>query len=133
MRGDVFYIRTRETNTGKFHWHVVLADEDDFVVVLAIITSKIDLQKKLARETGCPQETIVEFAADNYAPLTMPSCINCNRAFWIARSDFEEAKRAAGRRACGYPSFPERLLEKVYRGVKASRVVSPKMKTLIWG
>lgn len=133
MRGEVFHIRTRETNTGKFHWHVVLADEDDFVVVLAIITSKIDIQKELASRTGAPQETIVEFAADNYAPLTMRSCINCNRVFRIARSDFEEAKRVAGRRARGYPPFPERLLEKVYRGVKASREVSPKIKAIIWG
>ena len=132
MRGDVFFIRTRVTPSSKSHWHIVLADEDEFLVVLAVITSKIDWHKEFARQSGCPEETIVEFPPEIYAPLRVASCVNCNAVFKISKKDFEDAKRAEGKRATCCPSFPEGFLLKIVKGVKASPVVSDAVKRLIW-
>ena len=77
-------------------------------------------------------ETFVEIKEDEcvFLPRREESCVDCNRLIKISLENLIELIDSSNG-SCNYPKVEEALLERVIKGVRASRMVSTAIKATL--
>jgi hypothetical protein len=128
--GSIFYFQERSLTSAEPHFHIV-ANADPLgqqVLILTIVTSKVDKVKYLRRDRP---DTLVELSSSDLPKvLTKPSIIDCNRVTRVSLDEF-----------CGHwtrneiRSFaqdaPLVLRRAIRRAIHASDILAGEVKLLV--
>ena len=128
--GTVYYFEHRTLHSGEPHYFIIL-NSDPFsqeVLLMSVITSKIENQERNIKRAGHPEETLVKFTPADYSELRVESCVNCNKVFSKALVELIEQWGQIKRKPLDLPSS---ILEKILTGVELSPEVSEEEKAAI--
>lgn len=130
-QGTVYFMPHRGLTSPLPHYLAVVNRDplSDELLVLSVVTSSVALRRKIAAQRNQPAETIVEFGPSDYAPLSHPSCIDCNTLQTMTAAEFEREVLSGEARA--EPDLPPPVLARVLAGILASSRVRPELKALI--
>ena len=99
------------------------------LILLSLITSKVQKRLEIILKTGKPLSTIVQFGPEEYDELDRPSCVDCNTLKSVDASFFDHAVDLPNAHPCN--DLPAPLLKRIIDGILESPGVSPSLKTLI--
>lgn len=132
-QGTVYYMAQRSVTSPEPHYCIVLNRDpcSDNLIILSIVTSKVEKRKARARLMGESLETVVEIAPVEYAELKLPSAVDCNDVKMCDVEQFKVDIRQRGVRSCR--DIPAKTLKKIVSGVLMSRQVDEVLKSLVSG
>lgn len=128
--GTVYYFEHRELSSGESHYFIVLNSDpmNQKVLLMSVITSKVENQERRIKRAGHPEETLVKFSSEDYGELRVESCVNCNKIFSKPLAElvvqWPHIKKTP-------LDLPAGLIEQIIAGVEMSPEVSEEEKALI--
>lgn len=130
--GTVYYLKHRELDSAEPHYFIVLSNSPlkDKVVLMNVLTSKVENQRRRIIRRQLPAETLVEITPVEYSELTKESCVNCNQVFTKPLAEIIQLFPYMTKKP---NDLPKDLLRKILEGVEASPLVSETEKKLIRG
>ena len=132
-QGTVYYMPQRSLTSPEPHYCIVLNADPcaDEIIVLSIVTSKVEKRKARARLLGESQKTVVAFGPSEYGELKVLSAVDCNDVKRCDAGQFRTDIRQRGVRPCR--DIPRETLRKIVEGILASRQVDEMVKSLVRG
>ena len=124
--GSVYYFPHEALHSPESHFFVVI-NIDPFseqVILLVCSSSKIDKVKRCNKHNA--PETLVEIKREEYDDFTCDSILDCNTVF--PESIESLVQRLASNRLDRKSEMDIALVEKLRRGVLASRQIAPTIK-----
>lgn len=108
----------RNVQSPQPHYLVVLNANagTDKIIVLSVITSRVEESKRRAKLRGNAPESLIEFSSEDYWVLSKPSLIDCNACVPVPAHLFRQEARTAQRCA----NIPPALLARILEGVRRS-------------
>ena len=109
--GDVFYLEIPDVE--GIHYMVVVntCPQENEVIVLGVITSKVEKRKEFIRLAGKNPLSFVEF------DYKVHSAIDCNNLKTVAKKHLREKVKSGTARVAD--SLPESLMSKIFDGIIA--------------
>lgn len=109
--GDVFYLEISDVN--GIHYMVVVntCPQENEVIVLGVITSKVEKRKEFIRLTGKNPLSLVEF------DYKVHSAVDCNNLKEIPKSNLREKIKSG--KAIVSDSLPPSLMKLIFDGIIA--------------
>ena len=128
-RGTVYMMQHRDLKSADAHFLIVLNHDPcaDQVIVLSVVTSKVEKRRERIRMQGYPMETLVEIAVSEYSELRIDSAVDCNSALTMNADEFEHDSKMS--KAC--VDMPPEICDKIVTGVLSSPEVSAAIKKLL--
>lgn len=131
-QGAVFYMRHRDVGKGKEPHNCIVMNAEpgsDEVLILAIISSKIDQIEQRVENMNQSSETVVRISPSDYSPLKVDSVVDCNSP--QRESLFSLQTEAKAGMVKERPPIPPAILRKIIAGMKASKLVRPAYKAML--
>ena len=128
--GTVYYLEHRDLDSAEPHYFIVLNSDPltQRVLLMSVVTSKLEKQKRRIQRSGHPPETLVVLDPKDYSELTQKSCVNCNRVFSKPLAELVAQLSTFRKKPL---DLPQDLLEQIIHGVKASPEVAEEEKDLL--
>ena len=131
-QGAVYLMRHRSVTSPKPHFVVVMNEspDSDVVILLTVVTSKIDNVKRRLQMTGAEHYTAVDLSPKDEPFLSVDSIVNCNDCKECSREDFI-ADLSSSPDATYIGSISADSLSKMIVAALASNQVKPAQKLMI--
>ncbi len=133
-QGSVFNFRLEVDGSGrqsKNRYFVVLNHDpkSDAVLILLTSTTQISRKKAFVQNVRISEETIVVVSPHEYTVFACDSAFNCNDVHEVCMSDLIRKVEEGGSDV--YPKMPEKIVERLIKGVRASPRIAPAVKRLL--
>ena len=127
--GTVYYFSHYGLNSSEPHFFAIINADPlaNKVLLMAVGSSRI--AKVQERRRGLPPESLVVVDPSEYPDFTKPTIIDCNQVFELSREELVQKFKAKTLRY--HRDLPQAVLEKIWRGVRASPRVDDNQKKLI--
>lgn len=127
--GTVYYFQHRGLTSGEPHYFAIInADPPKSrVIIMTVGSSQVDTLR--ARRKNMPPETLVQVEPSQYPDFTKSTIIDCNQVFELSVEELVQKFNAKELRY--HRDLPREVLEKIWRGVRASPRVDESHKNLI--
>lgn len=131
-QGAVYLMRHRSVTSPKPHFVVVMNEspDSDVVILLTVVTSKIDNVKRRLQMTGAEHYTAVDLSPGSEPFLSVDSIVNCNDCKECSRDDFIADLSSCPEAKC-MGSISAASLSKMITAALASKQVKPAQKLMI--
>lgn len=131
-QGAVYLMRHRSVTSPKPHFVVVMNEspDSDVVILLTVVTSKIDNVKRRLQMTGAEHYTAVDLSTKSEPFLSVDSIVNCNDCKECSREDFI-ADLSSCPEARHIGSISDASLSSMITAALASKQVTPAQKQMI--
>lgn len=131
QQGAVYFMQHRSLTSPKGHYMIVLNLDpvSDQVVLLDVVTSNVELVKKLIALQGLESDTAIELSTSDLTFLDRPSIVNCNDCKKSRLPTFIEDLKMPNARYVG--KIPPDILDKLVRASVRSKMIKPEDKRRI--
>lgn len=128
--GSVYYLQDRRLSSPEPHFFVVLNTHpsSDTQLIFLIASSQVESVKR--RRATLPPQTLVEVQpATDYPDFTLPTIIDCNQCFPVAKAVLLEKLQL--NHAQEKAPLPAHIIRKLISGVLASPLITEEVKACL--
>ena len=131
-QGAVYLMRHRSVTSPKAHFVVVMNErpDSDVVILLTVVTSKIDNVRRRLQMTGAAHYTAIDLSPKSESFLSVDSIVNCNDCKECSREAFI-ADLSSCPEARHIGSMSDASLSSMITAALASKQVTPAQKQMI--
>lgn len=130
--GSVYYFEEERLTSTEPHYFVVLnknPHKEEFLV-LVVASSQVEKRKRIARNLGFPEETLVVITPQEYSTFRVETVIDCNSVFEKSIQSLVDKLNSNQLKICTDP-IPDDIVQKLIAGVLTSTQVTMEVQALL--